>query len=173
MYRCVLAGLVAVSFVSPNHAAAQQFQAHLSGFEEVPAIVSDASGDLHLNLKLDGSALEYVLIYGNFDSTVIQAHIHIGQKGVNGAVSTFLCGPAAPAHQTCPQSGMVTGTITAADILNVPAQGVAAGQLDRFVRALKAGITYANIHTANHPGGEIRGQIKSVDDGLFNLPEKE
>ena len=117
MYRCVLAGLVAVSFVSPNHAAAQQFQAHqfqahLSGFEEVPAIVSDASGDLFLNLNPDGSALEYVFVYGNFDSTVIQAHIHIGQKGVNAAGPHKNVLTAPPAHQTCPQSGMVTGTIT-------------------------------------------------------------
>ena len=131
----------------------------LTGFQEVPSIVSDATATFKARVAPDGSKIDFELTYSGFDSTVIQSHIHIAQRGVNGAVSVFLCGPAAPAHTTCPQSGTVTGTLTAADVLNVPAQGVAAGQLDRLIRAIRAGVTYANIHTANHPGGEIRVQI--------------
>jgi len=137
-----------------------KFHETLTGYQEVPAIVSDATGSVKLTISKDETSIAYVLDYSGFDSTVIQAHIHIAQRGVNGTVSVFLCGPAAPAHTTCPQSGTVTGTITAADVLNTPAQGVAAGQLDRFIEAIRAGVTYANVHTANHPGGEIRVQIK-------------
>ena len=42
-------------------------------------------------------------------------------------------------------------------------QGIAAGQFEELVRAIKAGVTYANVHSSLFPSGEIRGQIK-VDD---------
>jgi hypothetical protein len=143
-------------------ASQNKFTADLSGFSEVPSIVSDAVGSFTATVASDQASVTYTLSYSGFDSTVIQAHIHIAQPGVNGAVVVFLCGPAgSPAHQTCPQSGSVTDTFTAADVLNVPAQGVAAGQLDRLLEGLRAGVGYANVHTANHPGGEIRGLIKA------------
>ena len=42
-----------------------------------------------------------------------------------------------------------------------PAQGLAAGEFDELVRALRAGVTYANVHSSTSPGGEIRGQIEN------------
>jgi hypothetical protein len=53
----------------------------------------------------------------------------------------------------------VTGTIVSSDILAVPAQGIAAGDLASVLKAMRAGLTYANVHTTNFPNGEIRGQI--------------
>jgi hypothetical protein len=38
-------------------------------------------------------------------------------------------------------------------------QGIAAGEFDELVRAIKAGVTYANVHSEMFPGGEIRGQL--------------
>jgi len=40
-----------------------------------------------------------------------------------------------------------------------PAQGVAAGEFDEFVQALRAEAAYANVHTAAFGAGEIRGQV--------------
>ena len=40
------------------------------------------------------------------------------------------------------------------------AQLVAAGELAELVRAIKAGVTYANVHTTAVASGEIRGQIR-------------
>ena len=43
-------------------------------------------------------------------------------------------------------------------------QGIAAGEFDELVRAIRAGVTYANVHSEKFPGGEIRGQIEGGDD---------
>jgi hypothetical protein len=77
---------------------------------------------------------------------------------VSGAVAAFLCGGTKPA---CPAAGgTVSGTIVAADVLAIPAQGLAAGDLAGLLKAMRAGVTYANVHTATFGSGEIRGQIR-------------
>jgi hypothetical protein len=79
---------------------------------------------------------------------------------VNGGVVFFLCGgggkPACPAST----SGTVTGTVLAADVVALAAQGIAAGDLAAVLQMIRAGLGYANMHTPLHPGGEIRGQIR-------------
>jgi hypothetical protein len=37
---------------------------------------------------------------------------------------------------------------------------VNAKDFDALVRALRSGLTYANVHTQQSPVGEIRGQIR-------------
>ena len=103
--------------------------------------------------------------------TVQQAHIHFGQKGVNGSIVIWLCqtettpAPAAVPAITpfCPQSGTVTGTISAANVIaaGTASQRILAGEFDEVIDAMEAGVAYANVHaTPLNPGGEIRGQIK-------------
>jgi hypothetical protein len=54
----------------------------------------------------------------------------------------------------------VTGTWTAADIIGPTGQGVEAGSFAEFVRALRAGAVYVNVHSSpRFPEGEIRGQV--------------
>ena len=135
------------------------FQASLSGFEEVPAVVTTGSGSFTARRVSDG-VYDFELKYADLGENPAVAHIHVGQKGVNGAVVVFLCGgggtppcPAAPA-------GTVTGTITNASVLGVPTQGITAGDLDKVFAAIDGGVAYVNIHTATSPGGKIRGQIQ-------------
>jgi hypothetical protein len=47
----------------------------------------------------------------------------------------------------------------ATDIIDATPQGIAAGQLGEALRAMRAGVTYVNVHTGLFPGGEIRGLI--------------
>jgi hypothetical protein len=54
----------------------------------------------------------------------------------------------------------VTATLTAADVVDVAAQGIAAGQLAEVITAMRRGATYVNVHSQLAPGGEIRGQIQ-------------
>ena len=61
----------------------------------------------------------------------------------------------------CPPSpGTVSGVVTAADVVAVPTQGIAAGEFAEVIRAMRKGDTYASVHTTTFPTGEIRGQIQ-------------
>ena len=144
------------------------FKATLTGYEEVPAISSPGTGQFQAKLTGNGAAIEYTLTYSGLQNA-FAAHIHLGQTGVNGGVSAFLCGGGD--KPSCPTSaGTVTGTIDPADVIGPAGQGIAPGEFDELVAALQAGATYANVHTNDNvappntgpgdlPGGEIRGQI--------------
>lgn len=138
-------------------------RADLSGDQEVPAISTTGKGDIRLLIYPDQSTIHYELSYSGLQADATQAHIHFGQTAVNGGISVFLCtnlgnGPAAT--QACPlRAGTVSGVITMAAVLGPAAQGIAAGELDALVEALRSRLTYANVHSTQWPGGEIRGQI--------------
>ena len=136
-----------------------RFRARLGGFQEVPPISTPARGELRAELVEDGDALWFALRYEGLEAPATAAHLHFGQRRVNGGVVAFLCGgggkPACPAGT----AGEVSGTITAADIVGPAAQGIEPGEFAEFVRALRAGLTYANVHTGKFPDGEIRGQV--------------
>jgi hypothetical protein len=134
-----------------------QFGATLIGLNEVPSLNTPGHADLALTVT--DTTIAFTLNYSGLTGAPMAAHIHIGQPGVNGGVSVFFCGgggkPACPATN----SGTVTGTIAAADVQAIPSQGFAAGDIAPVIDALRQGFTYANMHTALFPAGEIRGQI--------------
>ena len=139
---------------------ANYLKARLSGFQEVPAVSSTGTGTLDLRINEDSQTIDYELTYENLEGTTTSAsHIHVGQPGVNGGVSAFLCGGGGKPACT-PGSGSVSGVITPLDVIGPIGQGVAAGEFAELVRAIRAGVTYVNVHTNKHPGGEIRGQIR-------------
>jgi hypothetical protein len=136
----------------------------LSGFEEVPALVTAGSGSFQSSINDEAGEVYYGLTFGNLESAVTQAHIHFENATNNGPIVVFLCSnlPNAPAGtQACPpDGGTITGTIRAADVGGgAAAQGLGAGEFDDFVRALRSGSTYVNVHTVDRPAGEIRAQL--------------
>jgi CHRD domain-containing protein len=175
------AGLVAVgvivlavgSYANGSHDDREdrgsRFSARLLGYEEVPAVSSTGTATFVARLNEDGN-IEYRLTYRNLEGTPITAsHIHLGQRAANGGVSAFLCGggdkPVCPQVTPLTPQGVVEGEIDPADVIGPTAQGIAPGEFAELVRAMRAGATYANIHTGKHPGGEIRGQIELHDRG--------
>jgi CHRD domain len=159
-FAAVLTLLLALVCAPTLNASNESHKANLLGFEEVPAISSTGTGEFRAKIDEDNQIIEYELSYENLEGTTTNAaHIHIGQKSVNGGVVAFLCGGGGKPACTA-TSGTFTGTIGVADIVAVPAQGIAAGEWAEVVRAMRAGKIYANVHTNKHPGGEIRGQVK-------------
>jgi len=140
---------------------ATRFVATLTGYEEGPAISTEGTGTFRARRTAEGIA--WTMSFSGLEGGAVQqAHIHFGQFAVNGGVSAFLCSnlPSAPAGvQACPQEGTVSGTIRRENIVGPASQGIARGQLGELITAMRAGIAYANIHTATYPNGEIRGQI--------------
>ncbi len=165
----VIPAVLAVATIAvADEGGRRNFRAGMIGYQEVPAISTLATGSFEAELVNDNT-LEYRLTYSGVEGgTVTQAHIHFGQRTANGGISVWLCGSATntgPAGtQTCPTTqGVVTGTITAANVVGPAGQGIAAGQFDELVRALRAGVAYANVHSTSFAGGEFRGQINDRD----------
>jgi hypothetical protein len=138
--------------------------ATLSGFEEVPAVSTEGGGTFRARIAVGAEEIDYELSYGQLSGEVQQAHIHLGQRSVNGGISVFLCsnlGNGPEGTQECPlEEGTVTGTIVPDDVVGPAAQGIEAGEFAELAAAIRAGVTYVNVHTTAHPGGEIRKQLR-------------
>jgi hypothetical protein len=161
----LLAGLAVTSlFYAASGVAdddSDKFKARLQGYSEVPAVSSTGTGQFRA--RIIGETIEFELTYQNLEGTTTNAaHVHFGNKWDAGGVSYFLCGGTRPA--CTPTSGTFMGTVVAADVIGPNAQGIAPGEIAEIIRAMRAGVTYANVHTNKHPGGEIRGQVRADDD---------
>lgn len=166
--RAALTGVLALAFLGGSPAQAQtenrNFRTHLSGAQEVPARDTQAQGQATFALSPTGDALSYRVVVANIEN-VVASHIHLGAAGENGAVVAFLYGNV-PAGGGRTDGVLATGTITSADLI-----GPLSGQsLDDLLEAMRAGLTYVNVHTndgvgdinsgpGDFPGGEVRGQI--------------
>jgi len=139
----------------------RQFTAELQGRNEAPLTLSAGRGTLSLTVNDTDSSVHFVLEYSGLLTAVGAAHIHVGQPNVNGGVTVFFCGGGG--RPACPTQGTVTGDFTANDVLGLASQQLEPNNLAKLLTAIRAGKTYANVHTATSPAGEIRGQIHGVD----------
>ena len=157
----LVSGLLLVLFVSllsfSNAATgARTFTATLSGWNEVPSVVSKGFGFAKVRISEDEESIEYELVYYDLVN-VTAAHIHIGRDGHVGGVAVWLCGGPKP---RCPPSGTrISGTITSEDVVAIPTQGLKTGDLSALIAAIRSGSAYVNVHTTAFPAGEIRGQL--------------
>jgi hypothetical protein len=165
IFIMAMAGFLATATV----AKAEQIGALLTGYEESPSVSTTGTGEFTATIAPDGDTIFYSETYSGLQGTVTQSHIHVGQLGVNGSIVIFLCQTAANPDPTglapqCPQQGSVSGTITTANVIagSMAPQQLAAGDLGAVVAAIRAGAAYANVHTTPSPGGEIRGQIRTI-----------
>ena len=177
MRRSRLAVAAAVLGVAGFTAAAtagdrgRDFETDMTGFEEVPSVSTTGGGQVDAAVNRAGTELRYTLRYRNLEGAVQQSHIHFGQEGVNGGIVVFLCtnlgnGPVGRDVPPCPPPpATVEGVLTADDVSTSAAsagartQGIAEREFAELVRAMRAGVTYANVHSDRWPGGEIRGQF--------------
>jgi PKD repeat protein len=95
------------------------------------------------------------------------AHIHLGLPDMNGPVVADLFGPKMFSDPV--EGDLSRGVLTVADLDGGPFQDDWAG----FIEAMGLGELYVNVHTAEFPSGEIRGQIgvrKAKEHDEFNRP---
>jgi hypothetical protein len=148
-----------------------QVGARLVGYQEVPAQSTTAKGKFTAVIDTEANTITWHLNYEALEGTVTQSHVHFGQMGVNGGISFFLCtnagnGPAGT--QACPTppasiSGVITPDLIIGPAAVPPAiggQGIEPGAFAEIVAAIRAGVSYANVHSSKWPAGEIRGQLQ-------------
>jgi hypothetical protein len=110
-------------------------QVSLTGANEVPPVSTGASGSGTVTIKDDRSVAAKITATG---MTATAAHIHEAGAGQNGPV-------------------IVPFTKTGDNTFEAPA---GAKLTDAQYASYKAGKLYVNVHSAQHPGGEIRAQLK-------------
>jgi hypothetical protein len=142
-------------------------------FEGAPGgpVSSVATGDFEATIDDEAREIHFTLSYSGLEGDVRQAHIHFGQRSVNGGISIWLCEtplfnprPAgSPDVPDCPQEGTVDFTVGASHVVGPAGQGIAAGEFEEIAAAIRAGRAYANVHSTKFPGGELRAQINDDD----------
>ena len=158
--RLLAIGGTAALLASP--AAAETRNVTLTGLEEVPVVITNATGQFRALIANDDTSIEYELSYEGF-SNVTQSHIHIAQPSVNGNIVLFLCtnlgnGPAGT--QACPAPpATISGVLRAADVQAQLTQDIPAGDLAGVIAAIRSGLAYVNVHSQTSPSGLIRGQF--------------
>src|SRR5712692_7613150 len=133
----------------------------LTGYQEGAGVATDATGTFSATIDDASKTITFEETYIGLSGPALVSHVHFGNRYTGGGVSAYFCGgggkPACPAGTTTEAD--VTGTITPADVIGPAGQGIAAGDWQKLVDAMRAGVTYANVHTAKFPAGEVRGQI--------------
>ena len=132
------------------------FKATLSGASEVPANTTTGTGLFTATLDTSTNVLTYDLTFSGLTSNVNNGHIHgPAAVGVNSGTTINFNTLAGATFSFGATSGTAHGvvTLTSATQITTTVNG------DSLKKLLFAGLTYANIHTINNAGGEIRGQI--------------
>jgi hypothetical protein len=137
MFRTsILAAAFAVGCLSAASAASVNFHATLDGKSEVPPNASTGSGDALASLDTSSKQLSYTITFFGLSGPATAAHFHgPAAPGANAGVAVPI-----GTNPTSPVTGSVTLT-------------------DAQMADLQAGKWYANVHTAENKGGEIRGQM--------------
>ncbi|MER5460738.1 CHRD domain-containing protein [Streptomyces sp. NPDC002668] len=142
------------TFTKPSGGHALTFAAHLSGANEVPVkggpAVNDPDGKAVALVKVKGDRVTFAMQWKGFVPSL--GHIHQGAAGQNGDVKVPLFGTAMP-DSVHSAAGQVA--ITDAKLAN-------------SIRSNPSGF-YVNLHSAEFPGGAVRGQLKPLHKNVNPL----
>ncbi|WP_336346114.1 CHRD domain-containing protein [Halalkalicoccus ordinarius] len=154
------------SAAADEHDHVRSYSADLTGDQQVPPVGTDASGHATFEANEDEMTVAYE-VHVESICNVTQAHVHLGEEGENGPVVAWLY----PEEGEEPEliegrfdGTLAEGTITEDDLVG-PLEGASA---EEVVEMLKDEGAYVNVHTEQHPDGEIRGQIMPDE-----MPEEE
>ncbi len=151
--------LAAVLLAAPFVKADGIFTATLLGSNEVPPTASTAIGLITVTLAGDVLTVHESFL-GLVGGPAAAAHIHrCASPGVNAPVAVPFTGFPSATSGTYLNSFDLTLSSVYNSAFITANGGTAAGAESALLAALFAGQTYANIHDAQFPGGEIRGQL--------------
>lgn len=122
----------------------RSFTATLDGGQETPPVETEGSGSGTFTLNAEQTELSFTVTASGLSGPVTLAHFHRGAAGVAGPVAVDIFGSLEEAD----------GNITLEGVWEVTEDDVA---------DLLNGDIYINLHTAEHPAGEIRGQLEAEE----------
>ena len=132
-------------------------RATMTGANENPANTSTGTGTFTATLDTATNLLTYDITFSGLTTPVNNGHIHgpAATATTNaGTTINFNTQPGATFSL-----GATGGTAHGIALLVSGTQITATINGDSLKKLLLAGLTYANIHTTQNPGGEIRGTI--------------
>lgn len=136
----VFAGLACAGSMTLAQAAPVSFTVPLTGAQQVPAVQTSGSGSADITYDSSTRALSWTVTYSGLSSPVTMAHFHgPAAAGKNAGVKVWISKKGAPVSS--PIKG--EATLSEAD-----------------AKDFMAGDMYVNVHTKDHPAGEIRGQVQ-------------
>ena len=141
----LLSAAMLLSVATPVLAEQKTFSATLSAAEEVPPTQSTGTGTVEATFDTETKVFTYTIEYSGLSGDATGAHFH---------------GPAAPGENADP-------VVPIPDPLASPISGTATLD-DAQAADLLAGKWYFNVHTAQYPDGEIRGQV--LEGGMSTMP---
>ena len=126
------------AFALAGTANAQIYTANLSGAQEVPVAATTATGYSRIEINESTGSLTFLVVFNGLSSSQTASHIHAPAAiGANVGVAINFGAV-----------GGTSGTISGTTVIT-PTQ----------LAQVRAGLAYVNVHSANFPGGEIRGQL--------------
>lgn len=133
-----LIAAVAIALAVPTVANAESiaFTADLKGSSEVPPNDSQGTGTVEATFDTESKAFAWTIEYSGLTGDATAAHFH---------------GPAAPDANAGP-------VVPIEGSLASPIEGEAT-LTDEQASQLQDGMWYFNVHTAQYPDGELRGQV--------------
>jgi hypothetical protein len=139
--RQSLVALAALAFLgmAAVQAASLSFTVRLTGAQQVPPVHTRGTGTAKLTYNSATRLVTWHIRFSHLSSAATMAHFHYAPDGQNGPVVLWLT------HR----GGAVTSPITGRATLS-----------PTVAKEFLAGDLYINLHTKDHPGGELRGQIR-------------
>ncbi len=136
-----------------------KFAATLSGAQEVPEVVTPATGKFKAKFNKGFTRVMVDLQIKRLVGSITGVHLHCARPGANGDVAFGLMNPGPLSFD----GKRIRGTLTNADfVVNDCSAGIGrpVNNIAALAFAMQDGLIYVNVHSDFSPSGEIRGQLQ-------------
>ena len=141
----VFGGLALAGTLNLAQAAPVAFEVPLTGAEQVPPVQTPGSGSAKLTYDPGTRVVTWDISFSKLSSPATMAHFHgPAPAGKNASPKVWISEKGA--EMKSPTTGQAT--LSADD-----------------AKMFEAGDMYINVHTKDHPSGEIRGQVMPPKGG--------